>query len=155
MSIIRFRSAAWSSSLSEPISPREEIPYSAMRSLVAWVLPGGSVLTKPRSATVCITPPFAASARSCSSSMFRETSASALVPECDAMTGAAESSAACSMASFEMWETSTRMPSRFISAITSLPNSLIPPCSASASPSSSRGLQESAMSLCPLWARVM
>ena len=75
--------------------------------------------------------------------------------ECEAMTGAAERRTASSMAAFETCETSTRMPRRFISAITSSPKALTPSCSASASPSAGRGVAESATSLCPAWASVM
>ena len=79
--------------------------------------------------------------------MLRACSCRAATLEWEAITGAAESRVAASIASFEMCETSTMMPRRFISAITSAPNSLTPPCSAPASPAPPRGVAESAMSL--------
>jgi hypothetical protein len=77
-------------------------------------------------ATTCITPSVFASAFIISSSMFRDTLQSALTAECDAMIGAFDSSAAFSIEPFDGCDTSTIMPSRFISAITRSPSGEMP-----------------------------
>ena len=80
------------------------------------------VLTKERSATVWITPPFSPTARSCSSSRLRLTSLSARAAEWDATTGARVSSSVCMIDGLDGCEMSIMMPSRFISAIASRPS---------------------------------
>ena len=131
------------------------MPNSSRSCASASRFSGGVTLTYESNATVCMTPPFSFSARSCSSSMLRGWSASARVLEWLAITGALETRTACIIAALEMCETSTMMPSRFISATTCSPNSLSPSCSASPSPRFSRGVAESAMSLWPPCASVM
>ena len=76
------------------------------------------------------TPPFAATALICSSVMLRGMFESARQEECDAKTGAFETARTSAIVSSETCETSTSMPSRFISRTTSRPKSVRPPCTA-------------------------
>src|SRR4051812_30068056 len=69
-----------------------------------------------------MTPPFFFNAASISSSILRGTLFTAETPECDPTTGDVESAVACIMHSFETCDTSTIMPTRFISCTTCLPN---------------------------------
>ena len=63
------------------------------------------------------------------------------------MTGAREASRASLIVSTEVWDRSTSIPSRFISATTSRPNGERPPCRGTSVP-------ESAISFAVLWVRV-
>ena len=76
------------------------------------------------------TPPFAAIARICSSVRLRGMFESARHEECDAKTGAFETSSTSAIVSSETCETSTSIPSRFISSTTSRPKSVRPSCTA-------------------------
>ena len=74
------------------------------------------------------TPPALAMATICSSVKLRGLSVSARHDECDANGGALPTASTSRSVSGETCETSTAMPSRFISATTSLPNAVSPPC---------------------------
>ena len=82
--------------------------------------------------------------------MLRGTFATAVVLECEPITGDVDSAVACIMHFFETCETSTIMPTRFISATTCRPNGDRPPHS---SPFGS--VDESQMSLFDVCASVM
>ena len=82
---------------------------------------------KPATALICTTPPLVFIAISCSSSMLRDTFASARTDECDAMTGAFERPIICIIDPFDGCETSTMIPHLFISAITWRPSGDRPP----------------------------
>ena len=63
--------------------------------------------------------------------MLRGWSASARHEECDAITGERVTRITSRKVSSETWETSTIMPSRFISSTISSPNGVRPPCTGS------------------------
>ena len=81
--------------------------------------------------------------------MLRGLSHNAFTQECVDNTGVRDSPAACIIVAFEVCATSTNMPSRFNSTTASRPNADNPPCSASGSFRSRRGLELSASALCP------
>jgi peroxiredoxin len=77
----------------------------------------------------------------------RGESASSRTAEWEAMIGALDRRAASIAVFPDECDTSTIIPSRLASEIACLPSSLTPPCSSSASPRFSRGMEESARSL--------
>ena len=77
-------------------------------------------------ALIWTTPPLVFIAINISSSMLRVWLARRRAEECDAMTGARDRPIACRIAAFDGCDTSTIMPSRFISRITCLPKSFRP-----------------------------
>ena len=72
------------------------------------------------------TPPVAAHATICSSVMLRACGQTAAGFECEKTTGARERSIASIVDRNEVWEQSTRMPSRFISSSARRPRGVSP-----------------------------
>ena len=78
-------------------------------------------------ASMPITPPVSATARSRSSGFSFRSSNSARAPECDRKTGAVERSQTCIAVTSPVCERSIAMPSRFMRRTASRPNDVRPP----------------------------